>query len=256
MSLLDDILAPLALSTVFQPIVAFHGDRPTLHGYEALTRGPHGTHAEGANVLFEYVRLKRAEPTVDRACVLSALRAARAFPVCPTLSLNVHASTLGQDEHFGALLLDTAAMNGFEPEQLVVEIVEQSSLWNSAGFARALDGIRGAGIAVALDDFGVGHSNFQFLVDIRPDYVKIDRCFVAGCHKDPVRRAVLRSIAELARAVGATVVAEGVETPAELAVVRDAGISLVQGYLLSPPRAAASPFELPAAPTPAWSLSA
>lgn len=257
MSLLDDILAPLALTTVFQPIVDFgEADRPTLHGYEALTRGPHGTHAEGANVLFEYVRLKRAEPTVDRACVLSALRAARAFPVCPTLSLNVHASTLGQDEHFGALLLDTAAANGFEPEQLVIEVVEQSSAWNSTGFARALDGLRGAGIAVALDDFGVGHSNFQLLVDIRPDYVKIDRCFVAGSPKDRAKRAVLRSIAELAREVGATVVAEGVETPAELAVVRDAGIRLVQGYLLSPPRAAATPYELPAAPATAWSLSA
>jgi EAL domain-containing protein (putative c-di-GMP-specific phosphodiesterase class I) len=242
-TLLDDILSPAAITTLFQPIVAFDASGVrTLHGYEALTRGPRGTHASRADVLFEYVRRKRAEPQVDRACVVAALQAARSLPVCPTLSLNVHAATLGQDDHFADLLTDTAARHGFAPEQLVVEIVEQSSVWNTTGFNRMLAALREAGIRIAIDDVGTGHSNLQMLVEVRPDFLKLDRFFVSGAATDPVRQAVLRSMAALADAIGCEVVAEGVETLDELAVVLASGITLAQGFLLSPPLSATSPF--------------
>jgi len=249
MTLLDELLAPAAMTTVFQPIVAFaaNGAR-SLHGYEALTRGPRGTHASRADVLFEYVRRKRAEPLVDRACVISALQAARALPACPHLSLNVHAATLGQDDQFAALLLETAAANGFRPEQLVVEIVEQSSAWNSFGFARALDALREAGIRLAVDDVGTGHSNLQMVVEVRPDFLKLDRFFVTGAGTCKVRRAILGAMASLGRACDSQVVAEGVETADDLATVRAAGITLAQGYLLSPPLAPSTSFACP----PAW----
>ena len=257
MTLLDELLAPSAMTTVFQPIVAFAADGTrSLHGYEALTRGPRGTHASRADVLFEYVRRKRAEPVVDRACVVAALQAARALPACPHLSLNVHAATLGQDDGFGALLVETALANGFRPDQLVIEIVEQSSAWNSFGFARALDGLRTAGIRLAVDDIGTGHSNLQMVVEVRPDFLKLDRFFVTGAARCTVRRAILSAMASLATACDALVVAEGVETPEDLAVVRDAGITLAQGYLLSPPLAPSTSFALPPAWLPSTPLSA
>ncbi|HET7041520.1 MAG TPA: EAL domain-containing protein, partial [Gemmatimonadales bacterium] len=150
MTLLDDLLAPGGVTTVFQPIIAFGADGSNaLHGYEALTRGPRGSHASRADVLFEYVRRKRAEPLVDRLCVTAALEAARRLPACPHLSLNVHAATLGQDDRFADLLLQAAEASGFRPDQLVIEIVEQSSAWNSFGFARALEGLRHAGVRLA-----------------------------------------------------------------------------------------------------------
>lgn len=257
MTLLDDLLAPAAMTTVFQPIVAFAPDGArSLHGYEALTRGPRGTHASRADVLFEYVRRKRAEPVVDRACVTAALEAARVLPACPHLSLNVHAATLGQDDQFGARLIETAAANGFTPNQLVIEIVEQSSAWNSFGFARALDGLRKAGIRLAVDDVGTGHSNLQMVVEVQPDFLKLDRFFVAGAATCPVRRATLGAMTMLAASFGGAVVAEGVETSEDLAAVRAAGISLAQGYLLSPPMAPSTPFDLPPAWLPAAPLSA
>ena len=192
MTLLDEILAPEAMTTVFQPIVAFDAEENrSLHGYEALSRGPRGTHASRADVLFEYVRRKHAEPVVDRACVLAALRAARHLPACPHLSLNVHAATLGQDDRFGETLLEAAAAGGLRPEQLVIEIVEQSSVWNSFGFARALDGLRRAGVKLAIDDIGTGHSNLQMVVEVRPDFLKIDRYFVIGAATCPDRKSVV-----------------------------------------------------------------
>ena len=249
MTLLDDILAPQAITTVFQPIVACDraGNR-SLHGYEALTRGPRGTHASRADVLFEYVRRKHAEPVVDRACVVAALQAARSLPACPHLSLNVHAATLGQDEGFVALLLETAQANGFRPEQLVIEVVEQSSLWNSRGFAQAIAALRRAGVRLAIDDVGTGHSHLQMVVEVRPDFLKLDRFFVTGATDCAVRRAVQVAIVTLADAIGAGVVAEGIETADDLSTATAAGIRLVQGYLLSPPFALGAP----PVSAPAW----
>lgn len=257
MTLLDLLLSPSALTTLFQPVVALGADGSlSIHGFEALTRGPRGTHASRADVLFEYVRRKRAEAAVDRVCALSALQAARSLPGRPSISLNVHAATLGQDEEFAGLLVDTAAACGYTADRLVIEVVEQSSRWNSAGFARAIAALRNAGARIALDDVGFGHSNLQMVLDVRPDFIKLDRYFVTGASADRARRTVLEAVQHLALGIGSQVVAEGVETPEDLDVVRGTGIALAQGYLFSPP-VAAGPLSDQITPRPlAASLSA
>ncbi|HSG05095.1 MAG TPA: EAL domain-containing protein, partial [Nitrospiria bacterium] len=87
----------------------------------------------------------------------------------------------------------------------------------------------------ALDDIGAGDSNFKMILDLRPDYYKVDRYFVAGASRDPYRLAILASIADLSRKLGGVVIAEGVEHVDDLEACRASGINLVQGYLLSPP---------------------
>ena len=212
MTLLDEILTPSALTTLFQPIirVAADGTR-TLHGYEALTRGPRGTNASRADVLFEYVRRKRAESVVDRVCAMAALRAASRLPQCPQISLNVHAATLGHDPGFAELLVEVAQSCGLRPQQVVVEVVEQSSRWSTSGFAQGLAALREAGVRIALDDLGFGHSNLYMMIAFRPDIVKIDRYFVSGIANDPRPPGRARSVQLLASAIDCTVVAEGVE---------------------------------------------
>ena len=257
MTLLDELLAPGALATVFQPILRIGSDGTrVVHGYEALTRGPRGTHASRADVLFEYVRQKRSEAVIDRACTVSALRAARALPGAPSLSLNVHAATLGQDEGFVDLLLATAAECRLAADRLVIEVVEQSSRWNSAGFARAIGALRAAGVRIALDDVGFGHSNLHMVLEVRPEFLKLDRYFVTGAAADRARWAVLATMQRLAMELDAQVVAEGVETPEDLEGVRSAGIALAQGFLFSPPASADVLHDLTLARPPAVSLSA
>ena len=257
MTLLDEILTPSALTTLFQPIIKVGADGArSLHGYEALTRGPRGTNASRADVLFEYVRRKRAESVVDRVCALAALRAASLLPHCPQLSLNVHAATLGHDAGFAELLIEVAQSCGFRPEQIVVEVVEQSSRWSTSGFTQGLATLREAGVRIALDDLGFGHSNLYMMIAFRPDIVKIDRYFVSGIANDAARQAVLRSVQLLASAIDCTVVAEGVEHEHELDAVRATGISLMQGFLFSPPQSAAAFTDLYPPRPSAVSLSA
>jgi EAL domain-containing protein (putative c-di-GMP-specific phosphodiesterase class I) len=230
-TLLDHILEPGRLSAVFQPILEVGPYGTSVHAFECLTRGPAGTNLESPDVLFEYARRKHAEPSVDHACVQTALRAARQLPSTARLSVNVHASTLSRDHEFSVFLGDTAEVCGISLDRLIVEVVEHVSPWDRPSFLNTIEGLRAIGVAIALDDIGLGQSNYQMILDTRPDYFKIDGYFVRGCRSDFYRQAVLESVAGLAARFGARVVAESVEEESDLAMVTRLGIDLVQGWL-------------------------
>jgi EAL domain-containing protein (putative c-di-GMP-specific phosphodiesterase class I) len=234
-TLLDRVLEPGQLSVVFQPIFEVGGRDPSLFGLECLTRGPRGTNAARPAVLFEYVRRKRAEAVMDRACVAAALREAATLPGAPRLSLNVHASTLGRDPSFVAFLLEKAREGGVGSRRLVVEVVEHAPPFDVPAFRGSLTELREAGVAIALDDVGLGQSNYKMILDVRPEIYKLDRYLVAGALQDPYRQVILDSLARMVRRLEARAVAEGVEDEHELVAVESAGIELVQGYLLARP---------------------
>lgn len=235
-SLLASVLAPGGITVNVQPVFDIGDGRQTVVAAECLSRGPRGTNLEPANVLFEYVRRKKEETAVDRACVMAGLMACRKLPANLMIDLNVHASTLGRDLSFVEFLLQAAHACAIEPTRIVVEIVEHSPYWDGPGFFRVIGALRSAGISIALDDVGIGYSNYKMMIDARPDFLKVDRYLVQDCDKDEYRRIVLRSIALLANDLGAQVVAEGVERKEELETLLGLGIRLVQGYLLSPNR--------------------
>lgn len=234
-TLLERLLEPGSLTVLFQPILALRHGAGRLHAVEALLRGPAGTNMARADVMFEYLRRKSEEQRFDRVCVRLALEAARALPGGPLVSINVHASTLARDPGFAGFLADTSAAAGIPPGRLVVEIVEHAPCYDVSRLARVLERVRALGARVALDDIGLGQSNYRMILECRPDYYKIDRYLVAGAAGDPYRRSVLRSLAELAEGCGALTVAEGVENAADLGAVLDAGTNLVQGYLFARP---------------------
>jgi EAL domain-containing protein (putative c-di-GMP-specific phosphodiesterase class I) len=244
-SLLDRILTPGELSVVFQPILEVRNGRRKLHAFECLIRGPHGTNLEPAEILLEYARRKHEECRVDRACVNAAFDAARVLQPEARLCVNVHASTLSLDESLPRFIHEAARTNLIDPSRLTVEIIEHLPACEAAAFLRALDRLRKIGVKIALDDIGLGQSNYKMILDARPDYFKIDRYLVTGAHCDTRRQAVLESIAQLAFRLNARVVAEGVEHSRDLVTVLSMGIDLIQGHLLSEarplPEFAASP---------------
>jgi EAL domain-containing protein (putative c-di-GMP-specific phosphodiesterase class I) len=100
---------------------------------------------------------------------------------------------------------------------------------------RTLTDLKSLGVRLAIDDFGTGYSSLNYLKLMPVDYVKLDRAFVQDLENDPVDAAIVSAVMELARAVGMTVVAEGVETAGQLARLSAMGCPLVQGYYLSHP---------------------
>jgi EAL domain-containing protein (putative c-di-GMP-specific phosphodiesterase class I) len=238
LTLLDTILEPGSLEPVFQPIFRVHGQDRVVHSLECLMRGPKGTSVERANILFAYVRLKRAEIAVDRVCMRAALQEAARLPFEPRISVNVHASTLGRDAAFITYLKDTAESCGVSPRRLTVELIEHAPFWDAAGIWRAIDELRRFGMRLAVDDVGAGQSNYNMILDCCPDALKVDAYVVKGCHADKHRVAVLESVMTLAHKLGAQVVAEGIEEARDLEVLLRLGIHLIQGYMLARPMSA------------------
>jgi diguanylate cyclase (GGDEF)-like protein/PAS domain S-box-containing protein len=124
---------------------------------------------------------------------------------------------------------------GLEPAALEVEITESLALQNIDQTAGVLRKVRDMGVGVALDDFGVGYSSLNYLKHLPLTTVKIDRDFVAGIVTDKGDAAIVQSVITLAHALGLRVVAEGVETDEQLALLADLGCEDIQGYLFSRP---------------------
>lgn len=234
MTLIDTLKRPGAIRVEFQPMLCVRTGRPRLYALEALARGPRGSNLERADVLFEYARRKGEESQVDSICIAEALASAATLPGEPRISMNVHGSTLGNVPHFAEHLLDAAESYEIAPERLMLEIVEHRAPWTMESFQSTLATLRDAGVRIAVDDLGVGASNFRMIVDCRPDHLKVDRYIADGCSRDPVRASVIASIASLANAIGARPIVEGIEHEDDLEVVTGLGINIIQGFLFAP----------------------
>ena len=230
------IFEPGGLRVLFQPIFEAVGENVRIHALEALCRGPKGTAIENADALFRYVRTMREECVVDRHCILSALSEASRLPQRTQMNINVHASTILGDCDLVNFINWSARAHEIDPARIVIEIVHQGPATDTRLFQRRIDELRTIGLKIALDDIGVGHASYRTVMDCRPDYFKIDRYLIGGVDRDHSRQAALRSIVALAEGFGSRVIAVGVEVGAEFTAVRAAGIDLVQGFLLAPPR--------------------
>ena len=231
--MLHRLRQPGSIRIEFQPIVRVLPDHLEVYGFEALARGPRGTSLERPTVMFEYARRKGAESAIDLLCINEALAASTALPEGTLISLNVHGTTLASVRDFTERFLSSAESFGITADRLMLEIVEHRAPWIAEAFGATLDELRDAGVHIAVDDLGIGASNFQMVIDCHPDHLKVDRHVTNGCHRDPWRRAVLQSIVTLSRASGAIVIAEGVEDIADLELLLDTGIDVAQGWLYS-----------------------
>lgn len=220
------------LYPVYQPIFDFRRGRRRLSSFECLTRGNAGI---SPSEIFRLARATGVERDLDRICITACLRDA---PREGRISLNVHASTLEDGRDFIEFLAHTASAHNVLLSRIIVEVLEHRTLESVERLAATAMRLQSLGVAIALDDLGIGGSNFHMLIDLRPDIVKIDRFFIAGCDSDPRRAAVVRAIASLCKSFGCAIVAEGVETPAEMKFVRDHRINMVQGFLLARPQLA------------------
>ncbi len=234
-SQLTTLLTPGVLSTCFQPIVEEKCGQRRLHAFECLTRGPAGTNFESADVLFDYARRKGAEAAMDRICSAAALTNGAALLPNERLSINVHASTLGRDAGFVDDLTALLAAFDVETHRVIIEIIEHAPALNHRLFLDAVDSLRGRGFRIAIDDVGLGHSNFRMIVDCIPDYLKIDRYFITNVHRDARHAAVVDDVVAFAARLDVRVIAEGVEDPEAHRFLCSAGVELFQGYLYSRP---------------------
>jgi EAL domain-containing protein (putative c-di-GMP-specific phosphodiesterase class I) len=138
-------------------------------------------------------------------------------------------------------VVSALAASGLSPSRLELEITESVLLLDSEATLESLEGLHHLGVRIALDDFGTGYSSLSYLRSFPFDKIKIDRCFVRDlASKGSGSAAILRTVAQLGKSLGMATTAEGVETKEQLEMGRAEGCTEMQGYLLSPPVAAAA----------------
>jgi diguanylate cyclase (GGDEF)-like protein len=216
----------------YQPIVAPHGD--IVRGFEALLRWRHPEHGLVSPAQFIPVVEETSLIGPIGAWVLGeACRQLRdwqqAFDMHLTMSVNVSAVQF-TDGSLVDVVTRALAETGIVPASLKLELTETAVMADAEKALAVFAQLKALGVRVSLDDFGTGYSSLSYLRRLPIDTLKIDRSFVTklDCYDD--KRQIVEVILMLARALGMDVVAEGVETEAELALVRDMGSDLVQGY--------------------------
>ena len=130
-----------------------------------------------------------------------------------------------------------ALLNGLPPEMTVFEIVESTVIENPEATKTLINRLRSKGVRIALDDFGIGMSNLERLLEYPIDIVKIDRSFVRSLTRGS-REGITRGLVEMSKTMGFEIIAEGIETQNQLDLVRAAGITHAQGYFLGKPQTA------------------
>jgi PAS domain S-box-containing protein len=218
-----------ALKIVLQPIVDL--ERNEIAGMEALARfaaEPYRT----PDVCFGEAWKVGLGVDLELRAVEAACRRLPDMPGRAYLSVNLSAQTI-LDERLHRLL----AGLGSEAARLVIEVTEHAAVDDYDILAETMQRVRATGARLAVDDAGAGYASMQHILRLRPDIVKLDRSIIADSDQDPARRALIGAMSNFGASLGVTVVAEGVETTAELAVLTEEGLHHAQGYLLSKPAA-------------------
>ena len=238
LSLLADLRTALGngeLVVHYQPQVNLMTGR--VETVEALVRWQHPTEgllAPGEFVpLAERTGLIRPLTTHGLAQALRQIARWRNRGLDLVVSVNLSARNL-HDPNLSTQLRDVLARHDLPARHLQLELTESSIMDDPERSGTVLGALDELGVRLAIDDFGTGYSSLAYLKRLPVDEIKIDRSFVAGMADRPGDRVIVHSTIELARNLGLTVTAEGVETESVLALLRAAGCHSVQGYFVSP----------------------
>jgi diguanylate cyclase (GGDEF)-like protein len=224
------------IEILFQPQVSVTSGR--IVGAEALARWRHPTFGElGATTLFavaersdyltqlsDHVQRKAISLAASWPAVLERLR----------LSVNITAADIVRPG-FASQFIELVRQSDFDPRRLTVEVTEGGLIEDLNAAAYLLARLREGGLRVAIDDFGTGYSSLAYLKALPLDYLKIDKRLCEDITGSPRDRIVVRSVIDMARSLGLSVIAEGVETQEQLDLLAQEGCNLYQGFLCSRP---------------------
>lgn len=230
---LDEIIARRNLSALFQPILDMKSGE--LIGFEGLIRGPANSPLHSPVNLFNAAKQQGLTLEVEMLCRQVVLEQFAQLHLPGYLFLNISPDTLTHPSFKDGQTLEFMRTIDLSPDRVIIEITENQPIFDFAAVRHALLHYRKMGFKIAMDDLGEGFASLRLWSELRPDFVKIDMHFVQGVNLDPIKQQFLKSIQQIADSSGTLVIAEGVETAAELRTIHDLGIAYGQGYFISRP---------------------
>lgn len=230
-----------AVTPHYQPLISLEDNR--IIGFEALARW----NSPEFGVVAPDVFIPIAEESeliheLGAQLLRQACRDAVTWPEGMILAFNVSPRQL-REPALALQILSVLAETGFSPHQLELEITESALVGDARTASQTIEQLRAAGIRIAIDDFGTGYATLSQLITLRFDKIKIDRSFIARLGKDPESAVIVRAILGLAKGLGLTTTAEGIEDAGHLESLKATGCVEGQGYLFGK---AMSASEIPA----------
>jgi EAL domain-containing protein (putative c-di-GMP-specific phosphodiesterase class I) len=226
------------LGVEYQPVVELATSRVTT--LEALVRWPRGDEFVAPREFLGVAEdsgltVPLGDWVLREACHQVACWRASGWPV--DLSVNFSLRQVSAPR-FTETLLAALDDSGLPPEALTLEVTERVLIEGAEPMIARLAELRGRGVRLAIDDFGTGYASLAYLRQLPVDIIKIDPSFVAGLGADPTLALLTRAIVQVGEDLGIEVVAEGIERPEQLEMLRAIGCGLGQGYLVARPMTA------------------
>lgn len=233
----DDVSLPFEFKMAFQPIVDLNVGE--VWGYEALVRGADGSSAYSVlNQVTDEIRYK-----FDQAARVMAIETAGKLFAGRDLRLSINFMPNAVYEPSACIRksLEAAKRVNFPHQNLMFEFTENERITDVAHVERIVKAYQELGFWTALDDFGAGYAGLGLLAKLQPDLIKIDMELLRDIDRSQAKQAIVAGIVSIARTLDIEVIAEGVESDAELTILRAGGISLFQGYHFAKPALMALP---------------
>ena len=224
------------LTSFFHPIV--EARTGLVFGYECLirARNPHTDELIGAWPIIEAANTLKLDHVLDQHARRTAIRCASELDIEKVrYFINFLPNTIYDPEICLRTTMEAAQEFGLDPARLVFEVVETERIPDIARLRRILDYYRERGVGTAVDDMGSGFASLQYVTELQPDFVKLDRDLVVRAGHDVDARRTLDLIVGTAKEVGSLVIAEGIETPGQMTVSQEAVVDFLQGFLFARP---------------------
>ena len=230
------VLESGALRAHYQPIVQLKDGKVVAH--ESLIRLPSSSALRSPDDFFKAARSEGLTVRAEQACLDEGVKRWAGHKLDTRLFINLSAFAIIEmvDRLTVPGVLKALHAASISPSALVVEITEHERVADLPRLIATASELRATGLRFALDDFGDGRSSLRLWSELRPEIVKIDKYFIHDVATAPIKVQTLRGLMRLAETFGTLLVAEGIETEAELRVARDLGIELGQGYFLGRPQ--------------------
>jgi diguanylate cyclase (GGDEF)-like protein len=225
-------LAADLFQLAYQPLYSFHDGR--LLGFEALLRWPEGWPPQSP---VEFIPVAEESGLINSIGVWALETACRtaanwAHPLMVAVNLS---PVQFRDGNIVSIVKRALESSGLHPERLELEVTESLWIHDSDSVINQLRRLRGLGVSIALDDFGTGYSSLAYLWKFPFNTVKIDQSFVRGMENEPKAAAIVHTITSLGKVLDLTITAEGVETPEQARILKEAGCDQAQGFLFGRP---------------------
>ena len=229
----ENILKYKQLKSVFQPIISLEGG--DVFGWEALIRGPKNSAFHSPSELFNFAEKSGHLFSLEKQARELSIQSVNKIQPNQKLFLNVNPTVINDPSFSQGVTRKILKQYELSPQQIVFEITERTSIQNFDNFRKIIDHYRNQGYLIAVDDAGAGYSSLQAIAEIKPDFIKLDMSIVKGVDNDSVKRALLETFVTFTQKINCQLIAEGIETANELAVLTRLGVHYGQGFYISKP---------------------